>query len=353
MSRPTRNSGTLTIFILALLVGTGCGGGAPQREARSDGSVERLKKNSGGAGVAQDAAPAAAPQVGAAPAQPPAGAAAAPPIVKQAPVDRKIIYTAKLDIVVKDLEEATREVDKRLAANKGRLVRSELRSDTGARRTATFTLEVPVESFRDLVGALKELGTPEHDSVDSQDVTEEFVDVQARLKNLRQQEDKLNELLKERRKEEKLEDVIRVSEKIYEVRQVIERVEGRLKYLETKAAFSTVNLTLREIKDYKPPTTPTFGNRVSRTFADSWDAVGQFAEWVAIAAVAVVPWLPILIPIGLLGYVLLRKAVRWINNPAPVLAPRWPGSVQGEPDQASGEVPHQPRGSEAEPPTSD
>ncbi len=246
---------------------------------------------------------------------------------KTAPADRKIIYSAKLDLIVKDLDASTKSVEAKLAQHAGRLVRSEVRSDTGARRTATFTLEVPVDKFRGLVASLKELGIPERDGVDSQDVTEEYVDVQARLKNLRQQEDKLNELLKERRKEEKLEDVIRVGDRIGEVRQQIERVEGRMKYLETRAAFSTVTLTLREIKDYQPPTAPTFGDRVARTFGGSWDALVTFGEGVALFVVAISVWLPLIIPLGIATVWVLRRLVQAVNTTTvPVVRLRRPES---------------------------
>ena len=120
--------------------------------------------------------------------------------------------------------------------------------------------------------------------VDSQDVTEEYVDVQARIKNFKEQEDKLNELLKEKRKEEKLEDIIKVSDRIAEVRRDVERVQGRLNYLSTMTTLATINLTLREIKDYKPPTAPTFWNRITSRFGTSWEALVDFCQELVLVA---------------------------------------------------------------------
>lgn len=291
--------------LFASLVAAGCGmdkAAKPSREAMTTAGVPLNEV--GGMDAGEQAAQ--APQVK----QPADGA-------KVAPIDRKIIYTAKLDLVVKGMDEATKAVTEKLAAHGGRLVRSEVRSDSGARRTATFTLEVPVEKFRGLVDALKEVGHAERDAVDSQDVTEEYVDVQARLKNLRQQEDKLGELLKEKRREEKLEDIIRVSDRIAEVRGQIERVEGRLKYLDARAAFSTVTLTLRESADYTPPTAPTFGGRVGRAFNDSWAALVSFGEGVVLVVVAVSLWLPLLIVVGVAGVWALRRAVRVVTPDQP------------------------------------
>jgi hypothetical protein len=299
-------------LVLAVLLATGpvplAVGGCGEQKVR-EAAPARIQREGGDAGK-------------------PAGGATPP-----APTDRKIIYTATLDVVVDDLTAARAEVDRLLAARKGFVAKSEVRTDPGTRRSATYTLKVPVDGFRPLVDELAALGTPERNAVDSQDVTEEYVDVDARVKNLKEQEAKLNELLKERRKEEKLEDVLRIGDRIGEVRQQVERAEGRLKYLATTAALSTVNLTLREIKDYVSPTAPTFAARVGRTFRESWEGVVSFAEGVALAAVALTPWLPVLVPAGFAGWWLLRRS-RWrivLARPAEAPAPPAAGGPNSPP----------------------
>jgi len=266
---------------------------------------------------AQTAGEATAP---AAPPPPPAGNAGVDPAVAKGTVDKpRIIYTATIDVIVRELDAARTEVDTLLAAHKGYVAKSEVRNDSGTRRTATYSLRVPVDSFPALVAALTGLGVPERNAVDSQDVSEEYVDVQARIKNLKEQETKLNELLKERRKEEKLEDIIRIGDRIAAVRQDVERAEGRLKYLSAVTTNSTVNLTLREIKDYVPPSAPTFGNRIRSTFGGSWESLVVFLEGVVLFAVGLAPWLPVLIPLGFVGVFAGRRVVRALNTPTPEL----------------------------------
>jgi len=235
-------------------------------------------------------------------ANPPGGPAAQVP-----PAERKIIYTAHLDVVVTDWDAARADVDRLIAAHKGYVARAEERMHSGSQRTGTFVIKVPVENFPALVRGLAGVGHAERNAIDSQDVSEEYVDVQARVKNLKEQEAKLNELLKERRKEEKLDDIIKIGDRIGLVRQDVERAEGRLKYLETMAALSTVNLSLREEKDYKPPTAPTYGSRVGTTFSASWDGLVRFVTEVSLAVVALVPWLPVLVPLGVVVYLGVRS----------------------------------------------
>ncbi|MDB5309704.1 MAG: hypothetical protein JWO38_3906 [Gemmataceae bacterium] len=75
------------------------------------------------------------------------------------PTRRKIIYTGTVEVVVNDLDAARAEVDKLLAKYEGYVAKSEVKNDTGTRRTATYTLRVPVEGFRPLVDGLLGLGT--------------------------------------------------------------------------------------------------------------------------------------------------------------------------------------------------
>lgn len=235
------------------------------------------------------------------------------------PVKRKIIYTAAVDVVVGDLDAARGEVDKLLAKYEGYVAKSDVRNDTGSRRTATYTLRVPVDSFRPLMDALLALGTAERNAVDSQDVTEEYFDLDARIKTLRAEEEVLNKLLRESGSRD---DVLKTREQITRIAEQIKQAEVRLNTLSKLAALSTVNLTLKEIKDYKPPTAPTFGERVSRRFGGSWEAFVGFVQDVALFAVGLTPWLPVLVPLGIGGFFAGRKLVRAMNAP-PTPHPHW------------------------------
>ncbi|QJW99821.1 DUF4349 domain-containing protein [Frigoriglobus tundricola] len=235
-------------------------------------------------------------------------------VVNAAPQAQMIICTATIDLVINDLDAAAPVVDKLVAEQKGFVAKSEVKGDSGRRRTASYTIRVPVGGFGALKNGLLGLGVPERNVVDTQDVTEEFVDVEARIKNLKEQEDKLNELLKEKRKEEKLEDVIKVSDRVFLVRGDIERAQGRRNYLRNRVALSTINVTLREVKDYKPPTAPTFGSRIRDTFGSSWDALVDFGSGIVLVAVALAPWTPLWLPVLVVTWALLRRARRAWNE---------------------------------------
>lgn len=245
------------------------------------------------------------------------GAAAPPPAAPQAPggqaggeavtIERKIIYSAHVDLVVKDLEATRQAVEQVVKDQNGYIAKSEVTGDIGSRRTATWTLKVPADKFRATVNALAALGSPVRNSSDSQDVTEEFVDLQARIKNLKAEEETLNKLLKE--EAVKLDDVLKIRDQIKNVRGDIERAEGRLKYLATMAAMSTVTLSAREDAAYIPPApeaAPTFADRIGSTFGGSVKALTDFCKAVVLFFVALAPWLPFIV----VGVLLLRWVVK-------------------------------------------
>lgn len=308
MSRRLRLSLALAVTV-TVPPALGCGGGGMPGAALAPA----------GAGVTEGQKPATAP--------------AAP---NAAPAERRIIYTATLDVVVQDLDAARAEVDKVVTAAGGYVGKSEVRNDSNTRRSASFTLRVPVAQFKAVHTALAALGVAERDALDSQDVTVEYADVQARVRTLQAEEEALNKLLRESGSRE---DTLKTREQIRGVRVEIDQSEARLKTLASLTSLSTIHLTLREVKNYQPPTAPTFATRAGQTFAASWEAVTDFAEGVALVAVALTPWLPVLLPFGLLAFWLFRKAWRAANTrPEPPRFAR-PRARPVEPDAPRAEEP--------------
>lgn len=242
--------------------------------------------------------------------EPAAGGEAIPVDAGQisAEVQRKIIYTAYIDVVVKDLDDAVASVQQMIQEHKGYIAKSEVRGQIGQRRTAEFTLRVPVDNFPVLRDALLRLGAAERNALESKDVTEEYVDVEARLRILKQEEEALNKILRETTNRQEL---LLTRQRVMEVRSQIEAAQGRLNMLSRLSALATIHLKLREEQHYRPPETtaaPTYFERIRTTFANSTGAVSRFLVNASLMLVALIPWLPIILPVGLL-LVWLRR--RW------------------------------------------
>lgn len=174
-------------------------------------------------------------------------------------------------------------------------------------------MKVPVEKFQQVVASLAALGQVTKNSSDSQDVTEEFVDLQARIKNLKVEEETLNKFLKDFANN--VDSFLKTREQIAKVRGDIERAEGRLKYLATMSALSSITFTAREEQAYSPEvpaTAPTFGDSVDGTFASSWKTLLNVGKGFVLFVVALAPWLPLIVAAFFIGRFAVRRLVRWM-----------------------------------------
>jgi hypothetical protein len=111
-------------------------------------------------------------------------------------------------------------------------------------RSATFDLKIPAQRFDQAINGLGTLGKVESVNSTAEDVGEEYVDITARVNNAHRLEDRLIALLATRTG--KLQDVLSVERELARVREEIERYEGRLRYLKTRAAVSTLSITVHE-----------------------------------------------------------------------------------------------------------
>ncbi len=232
------------------------------------------------------------------------------PKLLTAEVERKIIYTAHIELVVKELETAMAEVKQLVQGHKGYIAKSEVRGQVGQRRTADYVLRVPANHFTALQEGLLQLGFAERNALESQDVTEEYVDIEARLQVLKREEETLNKLLLESTSRS---DLLQTRDHILQVRSQIERAQARLNLLSRLTAFSTIYLKLREEQNYQPPASkaaPTLGERIRVTFRNSWDNFLDFLTKCTLLAVALTPWLPVIIPAGLVLIWLRHRRIR-------------------------------------------
>jgi hypothetical protein len=132
---------------------------------------------------------------------------------------------------------ATRAV----AAADGFVVSSSVDDEEG--RRGTMVVRVPSESFEDVLANLRELGTVQRESVSGEDVSQEFVDLEARLRNARTQEAVYLRLFDAATT---IRETIRIQQELEGVQLQIEEIEGRLRYLRDRTALGTISLDLVE-----------------------------------------------------------------------------------------------------------
>ncbi len=222
-------------------------------------------------------------------------------------IERKIIYTADVDLVVEDFTPTTSLVDAMVKRYGGFVASSQVSGETGESRSGQWKLRIPFANFDEfLQEAQGKLGEVRNLARNSQDVSEEFYDVEARIGNKRQEEARLLKLLEEQTGT--LEDVLRVERELSRVREEIERFEGRKRVLADLTSLTTITLRVEEVRHYMPEVAATFGDRLRRSFSESLWNMRTAGESFAVAAVAAAPWLALLaVPLAIAVQVWRRR----------------------------------------------
>jgi hypothetical protein len=211
-----------------------------------------------------------------------------------------IIRTGSASIEVDSLEPAIAAVQRMATALGGVVGNTSLSAGDYEVRSATIELRIPSQRFNEALEGLRPIGKVESVQSNAQDVSEEFVDITARIANAKRLEERLIALLANRTG--KLEEVLTVERELARVREEIERYEGRVRYLSTRAATSTLTITVHEAR---PLVTDTPGpNVIGEAFKQAWR---NFVTLVAAAIAA----LGILIPLGLLAAPLIIALIRY------------------------------------------
>jgi Domain of unknown function (DUF4349) len=199
-----------------------------------------------------------------------------------------IIRTGYATVEVDSLERAIAAVQRLAATLGGWVGNTSLSAGEREVRSATIELKIPAARYEEAVAGLRPIGRVETVNSNAQDVGEEFVDLSARVANARRLEDRLVTLLATRTG--KLEDVLNVERELARVREEIERHEGRLRYLRTRVATSTLTVTVHE---RAPLVGPTPGeNIIGEAFKDAWR---NFVRFIAAFIAALGTVVPVLI----------------------------------------------------------
>jgi len=158
-----------------------------------------------------------------------------------------IVRTAGLTVTTTDFDKARAGLDDILRRHRGYVGDLTLNTPSGAGRSFTATLRVPADQLDATIADLRKLGRIDSETQSGQEVTAQYVDLEARLANARNTERRLTDLLSQRTG--KLSDVLAVENEVDRVRGEIERMEAEKKNLANRVAFATVNATVAE--DYK------------------------------------------------------------------------------------------------------
>jgi hypothetical protein len=223
---------------------------------------------------------------------------------------RMIIRTVDMTIVVKDTDE-TLQTLRGLANSYDGYIASSRRWLANDQPHGRITVRVPAESLDQVLDRLHEMALRvEDENISGEDVTQEYVDLRARLRNLEATEEELRTLLTEVRENRgKAEDILAIHRELTNIRGQIESLKGRKQYLEQMSALATINVTIRPKETPQPVVERAKWNplvtlnRALRAFVSVFQALVDLGIYVLIFS-----------PFVVVTVVLLWLLVRWIRR---------------------------------------
>jgi hypothetical protein len=160
------------------------------------------------------------------------------------PAAPMIARTSQLTLITKEFDKARGALEDILKRHRGYLGQLDVNAPADGQRMLTATLRVPADQLDPTMSEIKKLGAVESESQSGEDVTQQSVDLDARLNNARNTEQRLTALLHDRTG--KMTDVLAVEKEMDRVRGEIEQMEAEKKTLVNRVDFATLNVTLRE-----------------------------------------------------------------------------------------------------------
>ena len=216
--------------------------------------------------------------------------------------------------MVEDFDPIPDALRKLVSDANGFLADSNLDQLQGQSRYGSWTARVPVDQYDSFLQAVSKLGSLVSQQETAQDVTAQYVDLEARIDSKQQLEKRVLQLLD--RPDDKIQHVIEVEKELARIRSEIERMEGQLRVLSNQTSLTTVRISVREVKSYQPEQAVGFSGRISSAWNDALTNAKSAGENFVIGLVrnafAVIAW-----AVGLLvAWWFVRRLWKRRANPA-------------------------------------
>jgi len=259
--------------------------------------------------------------------------AAQPGTTAPAGISRKIVYDSQVDLVVNSVDPVAKKVSALVQEARGYVAEQNVTGSPGSLRAIHWKIRIPVDQFDSFVDSIVSLGELERNNRTSQDVSEQYYDIEARIKNKKVEEQTLNKILEER--SGKLEEVLKIEVELSRVRGEIEQLQGKMRVLENLSSLATLTLNVREREKYAPPApvVADFSTQIARTWDASILGLVNLGKSIVLWTVSWAIWIPFWLVCGLLAWISLRLLIRIFlrNLPrmvalarTPVIPPRTP-----------------------------
>jgi hypothetical protein len=232
-------------------------------------------------------------------------------------LDRKIIMTASIALETDDVSGGFEEVG-RIANTYGGFVASSSFGNAGDTQTASITIRVPGDRYQNAVNDLRGLGKVTDFDSNSSDVTEEFTDLESRLRGLRAVEAQYMEFLS---RATTIDEVLTVQDRLNGVRVEMEQIQGRINLLSNQTDLATITAHLAPPAVTVEPPSEEGKLTPAEALENGWEASLAVLTGAAVVTLAVLAFSWWLIPVALIVAYIVRRLAKTSSSPGPPAQP--------------------------------
>lgn len=253
---------------------------------------------------------------------------------------QKIIYRASMSMESTDFDVAREALLTAVEANGAWLEYSRMSGSADDHdRNANYTVRVPVDNYSTFLQQAGESGSVLNLEENAENVTSEYIDLQARIDSLENQRDRLNELAAEA---ETTADLLEIESRLSDVQYQLESYTQQMRTLSGQITYSTVDIYLREVATLTPTGT-TFGERLGDAFRGGWNGFVAFIQGLVLTLVYLWPLLLVAVVVVLVIRVLARRHRARHPKPPTSAKPAAPASYSTAPAETTEATQQEPK----------
>lgn len=227
------------------------------------------------------------------------------------PENRKWIITVYMSAETENLDAMTAALDERITQLQGYVEDQHIYNGSAYSsrryRSASLTIRIPaedVDAFTEQVSGIANVVSQEKNL---EDVTLSYVDTESRMTALETEEARLLELLA---KAETMSDLLEIEERLTDVRYELEKVTSQLRTYDNQINYATIHLDISEVQEYTPVEDPTLWERITGSFSDSLEDLGESLQDLLVGIIAVSPFLLVYGSLALVIFLTVRKIMK-------------------------------------------
>ncbi len=265
-----------------------------------------------------------------------------PGIAEDKSIDRqKIIYSADVTVESTEFDTAVEKLEALVDHYKGFIESSRFNGNryyyssygSQSSKSAEYRIRIPSDAFNDVLTGMNDIGNVPYTNTYSENITAQYYDTEARMNAYKAQEARLLEMVEAA---ETVEDLITIEDRLTWIRYEIESLQSTMKNWDRQVNYSTINVSIVEVKEYTPEAEISFGEEFKMAVKSGLSNAGDFVKRTLIVAAESLPTLLIITPFVVLAIVIVvrtrrkRKGERKLSEKKNRVAVRMPATSASE-----------------------